>query len=97
MAKVIIPTPLRKFTDNQASVETQGDTVQDSVRSLTEQYPALKQHIFDGQGNIRSFVRIYVGDDDIKSLNNEQTEVQDSTVISIIPAIAGGIHEGLKE
>ncbi|MEQ9439745.1 MAG: MoaD/ThiS family protein [Cyclobacteriaceae bacterium] len=90
MAKVIIPTPLRKFTDNQASVETQRDTVLGSIQSLTEQYPDLKQHVFDEQGSIRSFVRIYVGDEDIKSLKNEQTEVQENTVISIIPAIAGG-------
>ncbi len=90
MAKLIIPTPLRKFTDNQSSIETQGNTVLDSVRQLTEQYPELRQHVFDEQGNLRKFVRIYVGDEDIKSLDNEQTKVQQDTVISIIPAIAGG-------
>ncbi len=90
MAKLIIPTPLRKFTDNQSSIETQGNTVLDSVRQLTEQYPELRQHVFDEQGNLRKFVRIYVGDEDIKSLDNEQTQVQQDTVISIIPAIAGG-------
>nr|WKN40255.1 MoaD/ThiS family protein [Tunicatimonas sp. TK19036] len=90
MAQIIIPTPLRKFTDNQGSVQTQGETVLGSIRSLTEKYPALQQHVLDEQGNIRNFVRIYVGDDDIKSLNNEQTEVQENSVISIIPAIAGG-------
>lgn len=90
MAKLIIPTPLRKFTGNQATVETQGETVMDAVQHLTEQYPELKQHVFDQQGNLRSFVRIYVGDDDIKTLDNEQTKVKDDSVISIIPAIAGG-------
>lgn len=91
MAKLIIPTPLRKFANNQASVETQGETVLDSVRQLTEQYPELKQHVLDQNGNIRSFVRIYVGDDDIKVLDNEKTKVQQDTLISIIPAIAGGV------
>ena len=91
MAQIIIPTPLRKFTENQASVATQGDTVLDSIHALTDKHPALKQHILDDQGNIRNFVRIYVGDDDIKSLNNEQTQVKEDTTISIIPAIAGGI------
>lgn len=90
MAKLIIPTPLRKFTNNQATVETHGDTVLASIKELTAQYPELKQHVLDQQGNIRSFVRIYVGDDDIKSLNQENTKVQQDTVISIIPAIAGG-------
>lgn len=91
MAKLIIPTPLRKFANNQASVETQGETVLDSVRQLTEQYPELKQHVLDQNGNIRSFVRIYVGDDDIKVLDNEKTKVHQDTLISIIPAIAGGV------
>lgn len=90
MAKIIIPTPLRKFTDNQPSVETESDTVLGSIQALTDKFPELKQHVFDEQGNIRSFVRIYVGDEDIKSLNNEQTEVKEDTTISIIPAIAGG-------
>lgn len=93
MAKLIIPTPLRKFTSNQASVETQGKTVLDTIRQLTEQFPELRQHVFDQNGNIRSFVRIYVGDDDIKTLNNEQTPVQQDSVISIIPAIAGGAFQ----
>ncbi len=91
MAKLIIPTPLRKFTNNQSSVETRGETVLDSVRELTEKYPELRQHVFDQQGKIRSFVRIYVGDNDIKSLDNEKTQVQQDSVISIIPAIAGGV------
>lgn len=90
MAKLIIPTPLRKFTAKQATIETQGETVLDAVQQLTEQHPELKQHIFDQQGNIRSFVRIYVGDEDIKTLDNEQTKVKGDSVISIIPAIAGG-------
>lgn len=90
MAKLIIPTPLRKFTENQASIETNGGTVLEAMESLTEQYPELKQHIFNENGNIRDFVRIYVGDEDIKSLNKEKTEVKNDSVISIIPAIAGG-------
>lgn len=90
MAKLIIPTPLRKFTANQATIETQGETVLDAVQQLTEQHSELKQHIFDQEGNIRSFVRIYVGDEDIKTLDNEQTKVKGDSVISIIPAIAGG-------
>lgn len=90
MAKLIIPTPLRKFTDNQSSIETNGTTVLDAVTQLTEKYPELKEHLFDEDENIRSFVRIYVGDEDIKRLDREHTKVSSDDTISIIPAIAGG-------
>lgn len=92
MAKLIIPTPLRKFTDNQTSLETSGDTVKEAIGSLTELFPDLKKHLLDADGQIRSFVRIYVGDDDIKSLDNEATTLNKDSVVSIIPAIAGGVH-----
>lgn len=90
MANIIIPTPLRKFTNNQASVESNGATVQQSVEDLAKQFPDLNKHIFDGEGNIRQFIRIYVGDEDINALENENTKVDNNSVISIIPAIAGG-------
>ncbi|MEO1050431.1 MAG: MoaD/ThiS family protein [Bacteroidota bacterium] len=90
MAKLIIPTPLRKFTDNQASIDSTGLTVGDAIQELATSYPDLKKHLFEQDGKIRSFVRIYVGDDDIKALNNEATQVSEGSVISIIPAIAGG-------
>lgn len=92
MANIIIPTPLRKFTNNQASVASNGTTVQQSVEDLAKQFPDLSKHIFDGDGKIRQFIRIYVGDEDINALDNENTPVDDSSVISIIPAIAGGIQ-----
>ena len=90
MARVIIPTPLRKFTENQSTLETSGGTILESIQDLTSHYPSLKNHIFDNQGKIRSFVRIFLGDEDIKVLDNESTLVEEDSVISIIPAIAGG-------
>jgi len=90
MAKIIIPTPLRKFTENQATLVTSGGTVLESIQDLTNSFPDLKKHLFDESGNLRSFVRIYLGDEDIKKLNDENTPVEDGSVISIIPAIAGG-------
>lgn len=92
MAKIIIPTPLRKFTNNEANIETSGSNVMTSVEDLANQYPDLKKHLFDDEGAIRKFIRIYVGDQDINSLDNENTPVADDTVISIIPAIAGGVQ-----
>ena len=90
MARVIIPTPLRKFTENQSTLETSGGTILESILDLTSNYPNLKNHIFDKEGKIRGFVRIYLGDEDIKVLDNESTLVEQDSVISIVPAIAGG-------
>lgn len=90
MAQLIIPTPLRKFTADQSKFQSPGNTVEAVVQDLIQTHPALKRHILDEQGKIRSFVKIYVGDEDINALNKEFTAVQEDTVISIIPAIAGG-------
>ncbi len=91
MAKVIVPTPLRKFTNNEASIDANGGTVKESITSLADQFPELKKHIFEENGEIRKFVRIYLGDEDINVLEKENTKVSSDSVISIIPAIAGGI------
>lgn len=91
MAKIIIPTPLRKFTENNANIEANGGTVLESVQQLAAQYPDIKKHLFDEDGEIRNFVRLYVGDDDIEDLDSVNTAVEAGTVISIVPAIAGGI------
>ena len=91
MAKIIIPTPLRKFTDNQSTFETSGATVQEAITELTSQHEALAKHLLDSDKNIRSFIRVYVGDEDINELENEATPVAADAVISIVPAIAGGL------
>ncbi len=91
MAKIIIPTPLRKFTGNQATIEVDAIDIRESINALSSLYPDLKKQLFDDAGEIRQFVRIYLGDEDIKVLNNEQTPVTQDAVISIVPAIAGGI------
>jgi molybdopterin converting factor small subunit len=90
MAKLIIPTPLRKFTDDKPEFRSPGGTVREVVDDLIKTYSTLKKHLIDDSGNIRSFVRIYVGDEDIKSLQNEETPIPTDGVVSIIPAIAGG-------
>jgi molybdopterin converting factor small subunit len=90
MATVIIPTPLRKFTNNTARLEVKAENIQQTVDELTLNFPDLKKHLLDEQGQIRSFVNIFVGNDDIRNLQQEQTTVKQDTVISIVPAIAGG-------
>ena len=90
MATVIIPTPLRKFTDNTARLNIKAGSVQDIVNDLSLNFPELKRHLLDEHGKIRSFVNVFVGDDDIRDLQNEHTSVKEDSVISIVPAIAGG-------
>ena len=90
MATIIIPTPLRKFTNSNAKVTISASNVKGVVNELTLHFPDLKKHLLDEQGNVRSFVNIFVGDEDIRNLQKEATPVKDETVISIVPAIAGG-------
>ena len=91
MATIIIPTPLRKFTNNSARVNINGNNVKGVVDELTLNYPDLKKHLLDEQGNIRSFINLFVGDEDISNLQQDQTPIKEETVISIVPAIAGGM------
>jgi len=91
MATIIIPTPLRKFTNNTARVSINASNVKGVVDELTLNFPDLKKHLLDEQGNIRSFVNVFVGDEDIRNLQQDHTPVKEETVISIVPAIAGGI------
>ncbi len=91
MAKIIIPTPLRKFTGNNAFLETNGKTIGKAIYGITETFPEIKQHLYDKDGKLRSFVRVFLGDTDVRTLSGELTEVGPTDTISIIPAIAGGI------
>jgi molybdopterin synthase sulfur carrier subunit len=91
MATVIIPTPLRKFTNQTARLQIEAATVGEIIDKITFDFPELKKHLLDPQGTLRSFVNIFSGDDDIRDLQKEKTLVNESSVISIVPAIAGGI------
>lgn len=91
MAIIMIPTPLRKFTENRSTLESEALTVEAAIANLIATYPVLQKHLLDGQDQIRSFVRIFVGDTDYAELGGPATPVNDTSVISIVPAIAGGI------
>jgi molybdopterin converting factor small subunit len=91
MATVIIPTPLRKFTNNTAKIDINAGTIEETVKELTVNFPDLRKHLLDEKGQIRSFINIFVGESDIRDLQQEKTSVKTDTLISIVPAIAGGI------
>ncbi len=90
MAKVLIPTPLRQFTGKQDSVTASGGTVGEVLDALTAQYPDLRNQIFTGEGKIRSFVNVYLNDEDIRYLSKSATPANDGDTISLVPSIAGG-------
>ncbi|HTX16141.1 MAG TPA: ubiquitin-like small modifier protein 1 [Candidatus Baltobacteraceae bacterium] len=88
--KVIIPTPLRAYAGKQESVEVQAKTVAEALAALTGTFGDLKKHLFSDDGRLRSFVNVYVNDEDIRYLQKDQTQVREGDTISIVPSIAGG-------
>jgi molybdopterin synthase sulfur carrier subunit len=89
--KIHIPTPLRSYTSGLETVSISGATVDAVFQQLTVKYPDLKQHLFTPEGKLRSFVNVYLNDDDIRYLEGKQeTAVQDEDELTIIPSIAGG-------
>jgi len=90
MAKILIPTPLRQFADKKDSVQLTGSTVGEVLKSLTSEYADLRRHLYNDEGKLRSFVNVYVNDEDIRYLNKEATPLNDGDTVSIVPSIAGG-------
>jgi len=90
MPKIHIPTPLRQYTGKQASVDTKGATVGDTLNDLVAQHPDLRRHLYTDDGKLRAFVNVYLNDEDVRYLQKEATAVKDGDSISIVPSIAGG-------
>ncbi|HMQ29791.1 MAG TPA: MoaD/ThiS family protein [Chloroflexaceae bacterium] len=87
---ITIPTALRQYAGGNASVSLDADQVGAALRGLVEQHPALGRQLMGDDGRLRSFVNVYVGDEDIRYLQGEATPLRDGETVSIIPAIAGG-------
>ena len=90
MIKVRIPTPLRPLTKGQGEVEITAGSILDLIENLNTAHPGIKARLCDDSGELRRFVNIYVNEEDIRFLKNQQTPLKDGDEISIIPAIAGG-------
>ena len=91
--KVIIPTPLRAYAAKKDSTEVTAQTVGEALGSLTTQFAELRKHLFTEDGKLRSFVNVYLNDEDIRYMAREATPVKDGDVVSIVPSIAGGARE----
>jgi molybdopterin converting factor small subunit len=87
---VSIPTALRQYAGGSASIELASGPIGQLLANLVEQHPQLGKQLYNEQGQLRSFVNIYVGDEDIRYLQGTETVVPDGEMVSIIPAIAGG-------
>jgi sulfur-carrier protein len=87
---ISIPTPLRRFTGERADVEAQGATVGEVMKDLVRQHPALERHLYGDDGALRSFVNLFLNDEDIRYREREATPVAAGDTLSIIPSIAGG-------
>ena len=87
---ISIPTPLRRFTGERGEVEAEGATVGEVMKDLIRQHPALERHLYGDDGSLRSFVNLFLNDEDVRFRERERTPVSPGDTLSIIPSIAGG-------
>jgi molybdopterin synthase sulfur carrier subunit len=88
--KVLIPTPLQKFTDNHAVVECTAQTLDGLVDSLENNFPGIKTRLYDENNKPRRFLNFYVNSEDIRFLQGVETPLKSGDEVSIVPAVAGG-------
>jgi len=89
--QIHIPTPLRAFTEKQETVSVAGTTIAEGLEHLVQQHPAMRAHLFSPEGKLRSFVNVYLNDEDVRYLPaKEETTVAEADELTIIPSIAGG-------
>jgi sulfur-carrier protein len=88
--KVLIPTPLQKFTNDEATVECDGSNIVELMNTLESKFPGIKNRLCDDKGELRRFVNFYVNSEDIRFLDNKETALNDGDEVSIVPAVAGG-------
>jgi molybdopterin synthase sulfur carrier subunit len=91
VTKVRIPTPLRKLTKENAEVDAAGSTIREVVDDLENQFPGFKERMCDENGELRRFVNVYVGEEDIRFMDGLDTQIPEGEQVSIIPAVAGGL------
>ncbi len=89
MTTIRIPTPLRPYSGGQSNIQVSGDTVGAALTDLTSQHPDLRQHLFEGD-KLRSFVNVFLNEEDVRYLDGAETAVSDNDTLMIIPSIAGG-------
>ncbi|HXG24343.1 MAG TPA: ubiquitin-like small modifier protein 1, partial [Chthonomonadales bacterium] len=89
--KLLIPTALQRYAGDKDEIEVSASTVEEALNALTEQFPDLRRQLFTEQGQLRQFVNVYVGKEDMRHLQGLATSVKDGDELSIVPSIAGGV------
>ena len=90
MTSLRIPTPLRPYAEGQSEIIVAGDTVGEALNDLITQFPALKKHLFTENDELRPFVNLFLGDEDVRHLGGVGTPLKEGDKLMIIPSIAGG-------
>jgi adenylyltransferase/sulfurtransferase len=88
---ILIPTPLRPYAGKQSTVSVTAQTVGEALSNLVEKHPELRRHLFTEDGVLRSFVNVYLNDEDIRYLAKDATPTKEADTISIVPSVAGGV------
>ncbi|MGH2541518.1 MAG: ubiquitin-like small modifier protein 1 [Ardenticatenaceae bacterium] len=91
MATVFVPTPLRRLTDGQSRVSVEARTVREVIEQLEEAHPGVRERLLDGDGEIKRFINVFVDGEEIRGLQGDETPVGNTSEVSIIPAMAGGV------
>lgn len=90
MPTLKIPTPLRTYTNGQIEVQVAGGTVGEAMDQLVQKYPSLKPHLYNGDGQLRPFVNLFLGENNVKDLQGLATPLDADARLLLIPSIAGG-------
>src|SRR5262245_95531 len=86
MTKIRIPAGLRDYTGGRADVDVQATTVGEALESVARQHPSLRRHLYNEQGQLRSYVNVFLNDDEIRSLNGLDTTIAESDTVMIVPS-----------
>jgi molybdopterin converting factor small subunit len=90
MAILKIPTPLRSYTDGQSEVKVGGENIGEAMKQLVDKYPTLKPHLYNGDGRLRPFVNLFLGENNVNDLQGLETPLDENARVILIPSIAGG-------
>jgi len=90
MPTIRIPTPLRQYTGGNAEVPVAGDTVNAALSDLAARHPDLRKHLYSDTGELRAFVNVFLGQDDVRHLQGVNTALKENDQLRIVPSVAGG-------
>ena len=93
-ARILLPTPLRPYAQQQSVVEVEAATVGDALQALVARHGELRRHLYDDQGKLRRFVNVFKNEEDVRHLEKEATPLESGDTLTIVPSIAGGNGTG---